>query len=340
MPLVGSIVVKNDKIIGAGYLCSSGSESPEVTAIKNSKEDTAGAVLYTNLEPCTGEHNGTGCIDFIINSEIKKIVIGMTHPHPLWGGEAVKKLKKNGIEVVAGVLENECGELNKFYIKSVLSRYPYVTLKMATTIDGKIADSNGNSKWISSAESRTFVHDLRSEYDAVMVGINTVRIDNPELTVRLVEGRNPRRVVLDSDLRISLSGNLLKSNSDKNLIIITSEESRSKKKKLKKIQSKAAEVIFVGRNKSGNLDLKKALSELAKRNIISLLIEGGSKVFSGFLKEKLFDETLVFISPKFLGRGLSCVENIGINKIGKAMKLRIKDIDVMGDDAFIRMVKN
>lgn len=339
-PLIGSIVVKNDKIIGAGYLCSADSESPEITAIKNAKENVEGASLYCNLEPCGLIEMNQNCIDFIIQSKVKKIILGMAHPHPVLGGSAIKKFKRAGIEVVTNVLESECRDLNKFYIKYILTKLPFVSLKMATTIDGKIADSSGDSKWISSVESRSFVHSLRSEFDAVLVGYNTVKIDNPELTVRLVEGRNPKRIILDSDLKIDTSFKVLKNNIDHNLIILTSGESKAKKKKLERLDGYGAEIIFVERKKNGTLNLKKALSELASKNISSILVEGGAKVFSSFIKEKLFDEALLFLSPKLLGKGLSCVENLSINKISKAVKLRIKSMDSMGDDAFIRMVRN
>ncbi len=237
------------------------------------------------------------------------------------------------------MLEKECAELNKFYFKFCVSAIPFVTLKMAETIDGKIADQDYNSKWITSVESRSLVHELRSEYDAVLVGIKTVMIDNPKLTVRLVEGRNPKRVILDSKLEINPQLKLVKNNSDNNLIIITSKENRSKKRKLEKLYENGVEVIFVSEKKEGKINLSSALQKLGERNIISLLVEGGGKIFSGFLKEKLDDEVMIFIGPKILGNGIPLTDNLGIKSLPKALNYTIKDLEKVGEDALLKLVK-
>ena len=338
-PLVGALLVKNNKIIGAAYRSSPTDENTELIALKNAKEPVQDSVLYTNLEPCVFCEDDLDCIDFIINSKIKKVVIGTVNPHREFGGTAVKKLKKAGIEVKTGVLEKDCCELNKFYFKYSVNPIPYVTLKMASTIDGMIADSSYNSKWITSVESRSLVHELRSEYDAVLVGIKTVKIDNPQLTVRLVEGRNPKRIILDSKLNIDTNLSLVKSNGDKNLIVLTSKKNKSKKRKLEKLYEKGIEVIFVSEDKNGRLSLKKILKKLGKRNINSLLVEGGRKVFSSFIKEKLEDEILIFMGPKILGRGISLTSDLGINSLPKALKYTIKDIDKIGEDALLKLVR-
>lgn len=338
-PLVGVILVKNNKIIGAAYRNSSAEESTSLTAIKNSKEPIEDSVLYSNLEPCIYCENDLHVIDTLIKSKIKKVVLGSVNPHPKFGGESVKKLKKAGIEVKMGVLEKECCEVNKFYFKHSVSELPYVTLKMAVTIDGKISDLSGNSKWITSVESRSLVHELRSEYDAVLVGIKTAKIDNPKLTVRLVEGRNPKRIILDSGLDIDIDSSLVRRNNDKNLIVVTSKKNKSKEQKLERLYSRNVEVIFVSEDKAGRLNLAKVLKKLGKRNINSLLVEGGGKVFSAFLKEKLEDEVLIFIGPKILGDGISLTNNLGIKSLPKALKYSIKDIDKVGEDALLKLVR-
>ncbi|MDH7603299.1 MAG: bifunctional diaminohydroxyphosphoribosylaminopyrimidine deaminase/5-amino-6-(5-phosphoribosylamino)uracil reductase RibD [Melioribacter sp.] len=338
-PLVGTLLVKNDKIIGAAYRSSPDEISTELLAIKNSKENPDGATLYTNLEPCSLSTDKQDCIESIIKSKIKKIVIGTLNPQPEHNGQAVKKFRKAGLEVKTGLLEKECIDINKFYFKYCTKSLPYVTLKMAITIDGKIADSSGNSKWLTSVESRSLVHELRSEYDAVMVGFNSVKIDNPELTVRLVEGRNPKRIILDTNLQLSLNSNLVKKNSDKNFIIITSTKNKNRKRKINTYLKKGIEIIFVPEERNGKIDLLKALSILAERKIISVLVEGGSKVFSSFIKQKLEDEILIFLSPKILGNGLPLCSNLGIKSLSKAINYSIKDVDKIGDDALIKFVR-
>ena len=338
-PLVGALLVKNNKIIGAAYRSSPSEENTELIALKNAKEPVGDSVLYTNLEPCVFCEEDLDCIDFIINSKIKRVVIGTVNPNRKFGGTAAKKLKKAGIEVKTGVLEKECGEINKFYFKYSVNSIPYVALKMASTIDGRIADAGYNSKWITSVESRSLVHELRSEYDAVLVGIKTVMIDNPQLNVRLVEGRDPKRVILDAKLSIDTNLRLVRRNDDKNLIVLTSKKSKSKKRKLEKLYEKGIEVVFVSEDKNGLLDPGKILKKLGKRNITSVLIEGGGNVFSSFVKAKLEDEILIFYGPKILGQGISLASDLGIKSLPKALKYTIKDIDKIGDDALLKLVR-
>lgn len=338
-PLVGALLVKNDKIIGAAYRSSATEESTESIAIKNSKENPEGATLYTNIEPCNYSAGKEDCSELIIKSKIKKVVIGTLNPHPEQRGISIKKFKKADIEVKTGILEKECIDINKFYFKYCNTSLPYITLKMAVTIDGKIADCSGNSKWLTSVESRSLVHELRSEYDAVLVGYNTVKIDNPQLTVRLVEGRNPKRIILDSKLQLSLNSDLIKKNNDKNLILITSNKNKDRKEKINRYYEKGVDIIFAPEKSNGKIDLSKALKKLGEKKIISLLVEGGNKVFSNFLKYKLEDEIMIFMAPKILCNGISLCSNLGIKDLSKAINYSIKDIDKIGEDALIKFVR-
>ncbi|MEO8400117.1 MAG: bifunctional diaminohydroxyphosphoribosylaminopyrimidine deaminase/5-amino-6-(5-phosphoribosylamino)uracil reductase RibD, partial [Ignavibacteriaceae bacterium] len=224
-PLVGCVIIKNDRIIGAGYHQKFGESHAEINAINNSKENLEGSTLYINLEPCSHYGKTPPCVDKILEAKIKKVVIGTLDMNPLVSGNGVKKLKSVGIDVKVGVLENECINLNKFFFKFITKKTPYVTLKAAQTLDGKIADKSGESKWISSLSSRRFVHEFRSKYDAVLVGTKTIIKDNPSLTVRLIEGRNPKRIIIDTDLSLKNSLKIFKDNKDKNLLVITSKSS-------------------------------------------------------------------------------------------------------------------
>lgn len=214
-PLVGCVIIKDNKIIGAGYHQKFGEEHAEINAINSSAESVEGSTLYVNLEPCSHHGKTPPCVDRIIKEKIKRVVIGTLDVNPLVSGNGVKALKKAGVDVKVGVLENECIELNKFFFKYITSKLPYVTLKAAQTLDGMIADKNKNSEWISSKESIKYVHWLRASYDAVLFGSDTAKIDNPKLTVRMVEGRNPYRVVLDSKLSLKTDLYLFKNNFDK-----------------------------------------------------------------------------------------------------------------------------
>ena len=338
-PMVGVVIVKNERILGAGFHEKFGSKHAEINAIEKVKENIEGATLFTNLEPCSHYGKTPPCVDRIISEKIKRIVIGTLDMNPLVSGKGVKKLKSAGIDVKVGVLENECIELNKFFFKYVTKKLPYVSLKAAQTIDGKIADKSGESSWISSLQSRKYVHSLRAKYDAVLVGKGTVEKDDPKLTVRLVEGRNPKRVILDANLDIKLSHRIFTKNNDRNLIVITSKKNAGKKRKINKLNSLGALVLFAKEESGEKVDLKSALRELYKIGIASVLVEGGSEVFTSFVKENLFDDMLMFISPRILGCGVPLIGNLGIKNLQKSVKAKIGNVEKIGDDILLELLK-
>jgi len=338
-PLVGCVIVKNGRIIGAGYHEKFGCSHAEINAINSANESIEGATLFVNLEPCSHTGKTPPCVDKIIENKIKRVVIGTLDMNPLVSGSGIKKLKKSGIDVKVGVLEKECINLNKFFFKFILKKIPYVTLKFAQTLDAHIADHNGGSKWITSIDSRRYVHSLRSKYDAVLVGAGTALKDNPTLTVRLVDGRNPKRILIDTNLDLKSDLNLFKKNTDKGLIILTSEKSRQKHRKLKNLTGQGIKVVFIKEQSNGRLDLKSVLKELGKLNIASLLVEGGSKVFTSFIKESLFDDILMFMSPKILGCGIPSIGSLGIKSLRQAVKVKIDNVKLTGDDVLIELIK-
>lgn len=331
-PLVGCVITRNDKIIGAGFHAKYGEEHAEINAINSSQESLEGATLYVNLEPCSHYGNTPPCVDRIINEKIKRVVIGTLDINPVVNGKGIKKLKAAGVEVKAGVLEKECEELNKFFFKYIAKKLPYITLKAATTLDGKIADVNAKSEWISSEESRKYVHSLRNKYDAVLIGANTALIDNPLLTVRHIEGRNPWRIVLDPELKLPIDLSLFRKNFDQRTIIVLCEKGLKKKRKLAQIANSGVKIIIAKKTDENFIDLKYLLKELAKIKITSILVEGGSKILTSFIKEKLFDDLILFISPKLLGDGISVVQNLGISSIKKSLNLKLKKCDVLDND--------
>lgn len=333
-PLVGCLLVKNDRIIGAGYHQKFGANHAEINAIENAKEPVDGSTLFINLEPCSHYGKTPPCVDKIIENKIKRVVIGTLDMNPVVSGKGVQKLKSAGIDVKVGVMENECINLNKFFFKYITRKLPYISLKAAQTIDGKIADSSGESRWISSVESRKYVHHLRANYDAVLVGAGTVGKDNPSLTVRLTEGRNPWRIILDSKLTLKTDKKIFTHNSDRKTILITLKSNEGRRK-VKKLENLGVKVLFVKEDKGGNLNLRNVLRELAKNNIGSILVEGGSRVFSSFIRNGLYDDIFLFISPKILGGGIPVVENVGVKNIKRTLNVKIKNCQSVGDDLML-----
>jgi diaminohydroxyphosphoribosylaminopyrimidine deaminase/5-amino-6-(5-phosphoribosylamino)uracil reductase len=335
-PLVGCILVKNDRIIGAGFHQKFGANHAEINAFENAKESVDGGTLFINLEPCSHYGKTPPCVDQIIEKKIKRVVIGTLDMNPLVSGNGVKKLKSAGIDVKVGVLENECINLNKFFFKYITKKIPYISLKAAQTLDGKIADIKGGSQWISSMPSRKFVHHLRANYDAVLVGAGTVDKDDPSLTVRLTDGRNPNRIILDSTLNLKPDKKLFYRNGDHKTILVTSSTNEGKRK-VKKFLSLGVKVLFAKPDKDGSLNLKNVMKELAKNQIASVLVEGGSRVFSSFLRSNLYDDIFLFISPKLIGKGIPLVENIGVKSIKKSLKVKIRNYELIGEDLMLQL---
>lgn len=337
-PLVGAVIVKDNKILGVGYHAKYGENHAEINALNACKESTEGATMYVNLEPCSHYGKTPPCVNAIINSGIKKVVIGTLDPNPLVAGKGVNILQESGIEVIKGVLQKECTALNKVFFKHITTKLPYVNLKIAQTIDSKIADKYFKSKWITSVESRTYVHELRSFYDAVLVGKNTVMQDNPELTVRLSDGKNPYRIVLDTNCSLATKYKIFNFNDNKT-ILVCSKENKLNDKKLKEYESLGIRLLFVKQNKNGNLKFKDLLGALYKLGIYSVMVEGGAHVFSSFIKKNLFDELNVFIGSKILGNGLSAFDFLPINKISKAIDLQLNEVITLGDDVLLKYYK-
>ncbi|NOS85729.1 MAG: bifunctional diaminohydroxyphosphoribosylaminopyrimidine deaminase/5-amino-6-(5-phosphoribosylamino)uracil reductase RibD, partial [Ignavibacteria bacterium] len=303
-PMVGCVIVKNGKIVAEGYHKKYGTNHGERAAIVSALKkgiNLKGAELYVNLEPCAHFGKTPPCSDLIIEHNFSKVVIGVKDPYHEVAGKGIARMKKAGIKVITGVLEEEAKELNKFFFKFVATGLPYITIKAAQTIDGKIADDKYRSKWISSTESRRTVHKLRSVYDAVLVGANTVKYDNPKLNVRDVRGRDPYRIIIDKDLALKHGYDVYKY-ADGKTIVITSLNAEISKIKL--LQKKNI-IVLPCKIKNGKIDLADALKKLASHNIASIMVEGGAFVYNEFLKAGLVDEMLIFIAPDVMGSDIT-----------------------------------
>lgn len=316
-PAVGAVIVRDGKIVARGYHRKAGLPHAEAEALRVAGPAAKGAALYVTLEPCCNWGRTPPCTEAIVRSGIKKVVVGMTDPNPRVSGMGARALRAAGIEVLSGVLEDECGRINEGYIKHITTGLPFVTLKLASTLDGRIATSKGESKWITGPEARGYVHRLRAINDAVMVGVSTVLKDDPELTVRLARGRDPARVVLDSTLRVPLSAKVFKEGA-RLLIFTTAGAGRAK---ASMAEDRGAEVITVPGSGDG-VDIKRVLKELGKRGVTSVLVEGGGRVAASLMKKGLADKLVLFISPMALGSdAMPSIGPLNIKRLKDAPRL-------------------
>jgi diaminohydroxyphosphoribosylaminopyrimidine deaminase/5-amino-6-(5-phosphoribosylamino)uracil reductase len=334
-PMVGAVVVKSGKVIGRGYHRKAGEPHAEAIALKKAGKAARGATLYVTLEPCSHTDKRTPpCTPLVLQSGVKRVVVAMIDPNPRVSGEGVKALRKSGIEVVAGVLEADAKKLNEAFIKYITTRMPFVTLKTAQTLDGKIATAVGESKWITGEKAREEGHRLRDINDAILVGINTVLKDDPSLTTRIPGGRDPIRIVVDSKLRTPLNAKVLTQRSTAKTLIATLDT--MSKDSLVKLLDAGAEILLA-RGSKGRLDLKYLMKMLGSFGITSVLIEGGAEVNASALKSGIVDKIVTFIAPMLM-TGTDSLCSIGGNSPTKlAQSIRLSDMQArfVGQDLMI-----
>lgn len=330
-PMVGCVIVDDDgNIVGEGYHHKAGQPHAEVNALAEAKNLAQGATAYVTLEPCAHYGRTGPCCVALARAGIKKVVVACTDPNPKVAGQGIAYLRLHDIEVVTGVCEKEALRLNEKFFTWITKERPFITLKYAMTLDGKIATANGDSKWITGEAARTFAHRLRKQHDAVLVGIGTVLADDPELTTRMVQGKNPVRVVLDSKLRISLMATVL--NPAAETIIFTSMEAdEDKVNALNALPN--VEVVCLS-TVSGKLPIAKVVAALAERGLTSLLVEGGSEVHGAFYDAGLADRVYAFIAPKIIGgkNALTPVGGNGSEFVAEGWLLEEVEVQKLGTD--------
>jgi diaminohydroxyphosphoribosylaminopyrimidine deaminase/5-amino-6-(5-phosphoribosylamino)uracil reductase len=329
-PLVGSIVLdKDDRQVGRGYHMKYGEAHAEVNALNEAGEKAKGGTLYINLEPCSHYGKTPPCADRVISSGVKRLVIGMVDPNPKVAGQGIKKIQAAGIEVTSGILEGECRKLNEIFIKHITKNEPFIALKTASTIDGKIATRTGSSKWITSTSAREEVQRLRNKYDAILTGSGTVIKDNPSLTCRLEEGRNPVRIIIDSELKTSPDSKVYNNDGTK-IFIAASEKAKNK-------YPDNIEIIRCPITSEGKINLKYFTDELYKKGIMSILVEAGGKLNGAFLKNNLVDKFYFFVAPKILGdnRAYSVIDGFDIENIDQCINLNFDEIKSFPPDILI-----
>lgn len=335
-PMVGALVVKDGRVLAAGYHQKAGTPHAEVIALEQAGPAARGATLYVTLEPCSHFGRTPPCVNKIIAAGIKEVVVAMVDPNPQVNGRGIKMLREAGIKVTVGVLQKEAEKLNEAFIKYITTRRPFVALKWAMTLDGKIATVTGDAKWISNSVSRAYVHRLRDEYDAILVGINTVLRDNPSLTTRLAgkKGKDPLRIILDSSLRVPLDANVVNLESPAPTIICCA--AKADKEKISRLEEKGV-IIWQLPGSAGRLDLNSLLDRLGEREVTSLLVEGGGTVIESFLRQRLTDKLYCFIAPKIVGGELAKtpVEGEGVQSMAEAYQLTELNFENMAGDLLV-----
>jgi len=335
-PLVGAVVVKDGKVVGKGFHQAAGGPHAEVFALEEAGDDASGATLYVTLEPCNHTGRTPPCTHAILRSRIKRLVAGMKDPNPRVTGGGLGYLRRQGLDVAVGVCEDECRRLNEIFIKYASTTLPFVILKCAATLDGRIATRTGDSKWITNPRSRHFVHELRHAADAVMVGIGTVVKDNPQLTTRLEgrKGSDPTRIVLDTRLSMPLDARLLHLSSHSDTLIVTSSSVSPEKREL--LQRAGIQLLSMDCHED-HIDLKALLTELGRREITSLLIEGGSRVNGSALRAGIVDKVYMFYAPKICGGddGVPVCAGPGVERMEQSMRLKDISVHRFEDDVMI-----
>ena len=352
-PLVGAVIVKDNRIIGEGYHEYFGGPHAEVNAFANAKEnafknakgDVEGATMYVTLEPCSHYGKTPPCADAIVRNKISKVVIGMIDPNPMVAGRGIEILRNNGIEVTVGIMDRSIKKTNEIFIKYITHKKPFCIMKTAMTIDGKIATAIGDSKWISNEKSRSYVHELRQMVTGIMVGIGTVLKDDPELTTRR-EGKisiNPIRIIIDSTAKIPLESKVLKCDDKTKTIIVTTKLAEDTK--IEAIKQKGAEII-VTPTKNNRVNLNYLMRVLGDMGIDSILLEGGSTLNYSAIDEGIVDKVITFISPKIFGgtSGKTPVGGVGVEHVKDSILLTDTEVTRFNEDimieGYIKRVEN
>jgi diaminohydroxyphosphoribosylaminopyrimidine deaminase / 5-amino-6-(5-phosphoribosylamino)uracil reductase len=333
-PVVGAILVKDGVIVGSGLHRKAGEPHAEVHAFRMAGEHAEGATLYVTLEPCSHFGKTPPCANLVKESKVARVVVALQDPNPQVAGRGIGILREAGIEVEVGVLEKEARLLNERFVHNMVNRTPFVISKVAMTLDGKIAAYNGHSKWITGEESRYNVHMLRNEVDAILVGIGTVLADDPMLTTRLeTGGKNPIRIVLDSDLKTPLEAKITDTTEAKTWIVA---KEGADLEKAKVLEEKSVEIIYVPKHDSG-LDISVLLNKLYEKGVTDLLVEGGSEINGSFLRAGLINKFSIYVAPKILGGRDSLTPFTGDNveSMDEALDVTIHSVENFGEDLLI-----
>lgn len=324
-PLVGAVIVKDNRVVGCGWHKKAGTPHAEVHALKQAGELAEGADVYVTLEPCAHYGKTPPCAKALVEAKVKNVYGGLLDPNPKVAGKGFKILKDAGIHVEYGFLADELMKQNEVFLKWIKQKQPFIVLKIAMSLDGKIATASGQSKWITNEISRNYGYKLRDIYDGIMVGINTVIADNPMLTARVDGGKNPIRIIVDSNLKIPMNANVIQDKTAKTIIATTN---KADKEKINKLIKAGIEVLVIDKDKNNQVDIAKLVNILGQRNICSILVEGGATLQGSFVEQKLVDKVYTFIAPKIIGGENAKVAILGNGILNLQEALALKDITI------------
>lgn len=331
-PAVGCVIVKNGAVVGEGWHKKAGEPHAEINALAMAGAKARGADVYVTLEPCSHTGKTPPCSKALIRAGVKRVVAGMLDPNPLVSGGGLVALKLAGIETSCGVLEDDCRAINLPFIKHITTGIPYVTYKCAMTLDGNIATVTGESRWISCEQSQKYVHRMRARMDAVMVGVDTIIADNPQLTVRHVRGKNPLRVIVDTRLRTPESVKVLNGELSSNTVIATTEI--NPRVHLRYLRQGAT--VLVCNEYDGRVFMEDLLQKMGTMGVQSILLEGGSHLAGSMLQSGMIDELVIFIAPKVIGsNGFAPFTLQGITQMAQAIKLEFTNVCRSGADIVV-----
>lgn len=333
-PLVGAVIVKDNRVVGCGWHRKAGTPHAEVHALNQAGELAQGADVYVTLEPCAHYGKTPPCAKALVEAKVKNVYGGLLDVNPKVAGKGFKILEDAGIHVEYGFLQDELRKQNEVFFKWIEHKKPFVVLKAAMTLDGKIATATGQSKWITNETSRAYGYKLRDIYDGIMVGINTVIEDNPMLTARVDGGKNPIRIVVDSSLKIDINANVVQDKSAKTIVATTD---KADKDKILKLQAQDVDVIVVDKDENDKVDIEKLLDILGQQNICSILVEGGATLNGSFVAKKLVDKVYFFIAPKIIGgkEAKTPVAGTGILNLQEALTLKDIQFEKLEEDILI-----
>ncbi|MDB5083937.1 MAG: ribD [Bacilli bacterium] len=333
-PMVGALVIKDGAIVGMGAHLKAGTAHAEVHAIEMAGPQAKGSTVYVTLEPCSHYGRTPPCADLLIQSGVSRVVIAMPDPNPLVAGRGIRRLQEAGIEVSVGVLEQEARRLAEEYVTFITKKRPFTLVKTAMTLDGRMATSTGDSRWISTEQSRRWVHELRSEYQCIVVGRGTVSADDPLLTCRLpAGGRNPVRVVIDSSLQLPLSAKVFSTAEAPTWVACTEAAPEERREQLMKL---GVDVLVLPEDEHQQVPLGELWHELARRGIATCLVEGGSTLIGSLLRHKLIDRWMTFINPKLVGgSGLTLIQGWEAAVMKDALRLEQVEVRMSGGDIVI-----
>ncbi len=334
-PMVGCVIVKDGEIIGEGFHEKFGGPHAEVNAIRSASAAVEGSEVFVNLEPCSYFGKTPPCVDLLIERKVKKVYVAMLDPNPKVNGNGIRKLRNAGIEVEVGLLAEESLRLNEVFVKYMTQGLPFVTLKIAQSLDGKIALTNGKSKYITSEESLKKVHAIRAQHDAVLVGAGTIIADDPSLTVRFVEGKSPVRIILDGNLTSPIGSGIFHDRKTRVVVFHVASAGSKAGRKTTTLRKLGVELQGLRGDRDGRIRIKSVLERLAGMGISSVLVEGGAGIFSEFIRARMADKIYLFIAPIILGNGKGFADGIELKSLKGAVRLRNIEVARVGSDRIV-----